>query len=144
QLLEAEDRRSLLHTFLYFPFWELLQAQPERDVLVDREVRVERVALEHHRDVTVAGRDVVDDPRPDAHDALGDLLEAGEHPQRRRLPAAGGADQHHELAVGDLERQPGHGPSAVRVDLAYPVEPNTSQRDQPPSLLTGNDPTPLS
>ena len=35
--------------------------------------------------------------------AVGDVLEAGDHPQRRRLAAAGGADQDHELAVGDLE-----------------------------------------
>jgi len=32
-----------------------------------------------------------------------DLLEAGEHPEERRLAAARGTDQHHELAVGDVE-----------------------------------------
>ena len=31
------------------------------------------------------------------------LLEPGDHAQRRRLAAAGGADEHEELAVGDVE-----------------------------------------
>ena len=33
----------------------------------------------------------------------GDGLEAGDHPQQRGFAAAGGADQHAELAVADLE-----------------------------------------
>ena len=36
---------------------------------------------------------------------LGDVLEAGEHAQRRRLAAAGRADEHEELAVGDVDVQ---------------------------------------
>ena len=32
-----------------------------------------------------------------------DLLEPGDHPQRRRLAAARRADEHDELALGDLE-----------------------------------------
>ena len=35
--------------------------------------------------------------------ALGHGLQAGQRPQRRRLPAAGRADQDEELAVGDVE-----------------------------------------
>jgi hypothetical protein len=35
--------------------------------------------------------------------AAGDILEPRDHAQRRRLAAAGGADQHHELLVGDVE-----------------------------------------
>jgi hypothetical protein len=48
-------------------------AQPERegDVLVDRQVRVERVVLEHHREVAVARSEVVD------------LLAADDHVARR-------------------------------------------------------------
>ena len=40
--------------------------QPERHVVVDRHVRVERVVLEHHGDPAVARRDIVDDPSVDA------------------------------------------------------------------------------
>ena len=60
---------------------------------------------------------VVDDALADPEDALGDLLEAGDHAQRRRLAAAGRADEDHELAVLDLEVEVVHGARAVRVDL---------------------------
>ena len=36
---------------------------------------------------------------------LADFLEPGDHPQQRRLAAAGRADEHAELAVGDLRRR---------------------------------------
>ena len=67
-------------------------------------------------------RDVVHDAVADADGALGDLLEAGDHSERGRLPATRGADEHHELAVGDLERHLAHGLGAVRVDLAHTLE----------------------
>ena len=49
------------------------------------------------------GRDVVDDVAADPDLAAGDLLEAGDHAQRGRLAAAGGADEDDEFVVGDLE-----------------------------------------
>ena len=66
-------------------------------------MRIERVGLEHHGDVAVLRRDVVDQPLADADLAAGDLLQPGDHAQQGRLAAAGRADQHDELAVGDLE-----------------------------------------
>ena len=56
-------------------------------------------------------------PVADEDFAAGDFFEAGDHAQRRRLAAAGRADQHHELAVGDLERDVAHGVEAVGVFL---------------------------
>ena len=75
----------------------------EPDVLPDGHVWVQRVVLEDHGDVAVTRRQVVDDLVVDAQFASGDLLEPGEHPQRRRLAAARWADEDHELAIGDLE-----------------------------------------
>ena len=46
---------------------------------------------------------VVDDAAVDDDVAAGDRLEAGDHPEDRALAAAGGADEHDELAVADLE-----------------------------------------
>ena len=77
--------------------------QREADVLVDRHVRIERVALEHHRDVAVSGIDLVDDLAVDADLARGRLLEAGDHAHGRRLAAARRAEEHHELLVADIE-----------------------------------------
>ena len=81
-------------------------------------VRVERVVLEHHRDVAVLRRLVVDDLAADLQLAVGDVLEPGDHPQRGRLPAAGRADEDHELAVGDVEVDVLDGLEAVGVALA--------------------------
>ena len=93
----------------------LLQPQREGDVLEHRQVRVQRVVLEHHRQVAVAGRLVVDPLAADEHVAGGDVLEADDHPQQRRLPAARRADQDHELAVGDVEADVVDGREAVAV-----------------------------
>jgi hypothetical protein len=91
QILDVEDARRLLHRARSRP-WDSLQPQPERHVLVDRHVRVERVVLEHHRHVAVLRRHVVDDLAVDRDLAVGDLLEPCDHAQRRRLAAARRAD----------------------------------------------------
>jgi len=66
-------------------------------------------------------RGVVDAPAADRDLAVGDRLEAGEHPQRRGLARAGGADQHHELAVGDREVERADGLDAAEA-LGHAVE----------------------
>jgi hypothetical protein len=50
-------------------------------------------------------REVVDDPVADLERALGGVLEACQHAQRRALPAARRPDQHEELAVCSLQRE---------------------------------------
>ena len=49
------------------------------------------------------GGNAVDHSAADADFAVGDLLEAGDHAQQRRLAAARGADQDAEFAVGDID-----------------------------------------
>ena len=100
-----------------------LQPQPERHVLRHRHVRVERIVLEHHRDVAILWRHVVDDIAPDHDVAAGDILQACDHPQRRRLAAAGRTHQHHELMVGDIEID-----AADRLDLVIALH-NLTQRN---------------
>ena len=78
-------------------------AQPELEVLAHRHVRIERVALEHHGDVAVLGRDVVHDPPVDADGAGGDLLEPGDQAEDGGLAAAGRTDQHQELVILDVQ-----------------------------------------
>ena len=79
------------------------QAQRKGDVLEHRQMWVQGVVLEHHREVAVARRLVVDPLVADEHVAGGDVLEADDHPQQRRLPTSGRTDQDHELAVGDVQ-----------------------------------------
>ena len=77
--------------------------QREAHVVAHGHVRVQRVVLEHHRDVAVLGRQVGDVPVADVDRSGVDLLQAREHPQRGGLAAAGRSDQDHELAVVDVE-----------------------------------------
>jgi hypothetical protein len=101
---------------------DLAVLQAERDVVVDRQVRVEGVALEHHRDVPVPGLDIVDRPAVDVDRALGHLLEPGHHAQRGRLAAAGRPDQDQQLTVSDVELQRANRGRAVGVGLADAVQ----------------------
>ena len=60
---------------------------------------IERVVLEHHRDVACLGRNVVDDAITDLHCAGGDGFQASNHPERRALSTSGWADEHDELSI---------------------------------------------
>jgi hypothetical protein len=95
------------------------EPQAEGDVLRDRHVRVERVALEHHGDVAILLRHVVHTTAADEEVARADLLEPGDHPQRRGLPAPRRPDEHEQLSLPDLERQLLHRLDAVRVALRH-------------------------
>ncbi len=128
QRLEVEDARRVLDARVDLGLRHLLDAQAEGDVLVDVEVRIERVALEHHGDVAVARRHVVHHAVADHDAALADVLESGQHAQRRRLAAARRTDEHHELAVLDVEVHAVDGTRAIRVDLRNAVERHSGHR----------------
>ena len=68
-------------------------------VVTDEAAGTAGMTLVERPEPDAAGNDVVADP----DDALGDVLEPGEHSQRRGLAGAGRADQDHELSVRDRE-----------------------------------------
>ena len=82
---------------------DALPSQAERDVVENRHVREQRVALEHSVHgpfVRLGGGDIL----PADQDAsLGRLLEAGDEPQRRRLAAPRRAEQREERARRNRE-----------------------------------------
>src|SRR5205823_9876580 len=61
---------------------DLAELEPERQVLRNGHVRIERVVLKDHRDVTVFRRDLVDRTTADQDRSVADLLEAGDHAKR--------------------------------------------------------------
>ena len=111
-LLQAEHLGHVSDPPLDLVLGRFALLQPEGQVLLHRHVRVQRVVLEHHRDVAVLGRQVVHDLATDGDCARADLLQAGDRPQRRGLAAAGRADQDHELPVLDL-----------KVEVVHPLDP---------------------
>src|SRR5690606_13962387 len=96
------DLRRLVHPPADLLLRQLLDLEAIGHVVEHAHVRIERVVLEHHRDVPVGRLQVVHHPRADRDLAGGHLLQAGDHPQQRGLAAAGWTDDHDELAVADL------------------------------------------
>jgi hypothetical protein len=94
-------------------------------------VGVERVVLEDHRDVAVLRREVVDDPVTDRDHPVRDLLEAGDHAERRRLAASGRSYEDEELAVLDVQREVLDGVHPSFVDLVHLFQLHVSHRVAP-------------
>ena len=67
---------------------------------------------------------------------VGDVLEPGDHPQRRRLAAARRADEDDELAVRDLEVEVADRARPVRIDLRDVLERDLGH--VPSELRVGN------
>src|SRR5207253_10208943 len=123
-LVEAENACDLLDSPALLRLRDLSHAEPEDEVLVHGLVRVERVVLEDHRDVALARGQVVDDAIADPDLAVGDLLEPGDHPERRRLAAPRRADEDDELALRDLEVEIVDRQRAAAVLLRNVAEPD--------------------
>jgi hypothetical protein len=65
---------------------------------------VERVGLEHHRDIPVPRPQAGDVPPADVDGAAIGLLDAGDDSHQGGLAAAGRADQRHEFTCRDVQR----------------------------------------
>ena len=117
QGLEAEDLSGVLDPLLALPLRHLADLEAEPEILLDIHVRVERVVLEHHRDVALFRFEVGHLRVADLDLARRDILQARQQAQDRRFAASRRADEHHELAVADLERHVVHGDDLVGEQL---------------------------
>ncbi len=104
------------------------QQQRQFDVAFGGEHRHQVVELEHEADIARApfrqlpGRELVDAAAADQDLARGGLVEAADQVQQRGLAGARGPHQRHEVALGDVEREPlqhRHLLLAALVDLAH-------------------------
>ena len=66
-------------------------------------MRVERVVLEHHCDVTVLGLNIGHVTVTNENAARVDIFKAGQHTQRSGLATARRTDQNQEFAIRDLQ-----------------------------------------
>src|ERR1700733_8288362 len=81
----------------------LLEREP--DILRDRQMRKERVVLEHHSDIASIRRGVRHHRAANKNVARRRLLEAGDHHERGGLAGAGGPKESDEFAGLDNEAQ---------------------------------------
>ena len=100
---ELDEGQHLADAALDLAVLDLLAAQAEGDVLVDREVREEGVVLEDGVDVPPVRRQPGHVLAVQLDQAGRRLLEAADHAQRRGLAAAGRPQEGEELAVAHLE-----------------------------------------
>ena len=89
-------------------FGPLGHQQRKAHVFGDGLVRIERIGLEHHGNVAVLRHDVIDHAAADPDFARDDRFQTGDHAQQRGLAAAGGADEHDEFAILDIDIDPVH------------------------------------
>ena len=89
---------------LLFGLRHILHAQAEAQILLHRHMGKQGVGLEHHGDVAPLGRQHVDTLPGQADLAAALLADAHEDPQERGFSAARRAEDGHELARFDGER----------------------------------------
>ena len=103
QVVNAQNAGSFFHAALDFVLGGLAQLQAERHVVEHGHVRIQRVVLEHHRDIAILRSNVVNQLVADIQFAVGDFFQAGNHAQGGGLAAAGRADQNDKFLVLDVE-----------------------------------------
>ena len=103
QLGETGAFRRLAHAAIDFVGGRVAGAKRKRDVVEDGEMRIERVVLEHHRDVAGGRLEAVDPAIADPDRAGVELFEPRNEAQQRRLAAAGRPQQDEALAAFNFE-----------------------------------------
>src|SRR5207237_10871383 len=99
EVLDAQELRDSVDARRAGTRALLAHAQRVLDVVPDRHVRVQRVALEHESDIAVLWFERDNAFAMDPYVAAVEVLEAGEHPECSRLAAADRAGQDEVLAV---------------------------------------------
>ena len=103
QMLDAQEPRGFAHPLADLAARHALAFERKADVLLDIHMRIEREQLEDEGDVA-RRRAAEGDVLPVEQDAAaGGKLETGDHAQRRRLAAAGRAEQGKEGPAFDRE-----------------------------------------
>ena len=91
--------------------------QAKRHVVVDRHMRIERIVLEDHRDITGLGGNIIHANPVNNQFTRADLLEAGNHSQRRGFPTARWTDEDNKFFVFNFEVEILHHVDLVIIDF---------------------------
>ncbi len=103
QRLKAEFGGGRLDGARDFLFRRFAQPHAVAHIVGNAHMRIERIGLEHHRNVAVLGCQFIDALAADLHLPGRDVFKACNHAQQSGFSAAGRADQHDEFAIFDLK-----------------------------------------
>jgi hypothetical protein len=103
ELAQLHELQHRLDALLDRALGHAVAPQAEGDVVPHREVREQRVGLEHHVERALVGHQPGDVLALEQYASRGRRLEAREHAQQRRLAAARRAEQGEDLAFGDVD-----------------------------------------
>ena len=95
----------MIRKYILILFGNLFIFQAELDVLPHRHGGIQSVVLEHHSDVPLAGRQVVDLMVVDVNISGGGLIQPGDHPQGGGFAAARRPHQNGERTVRNVQIQ---------------------------------------
>ena len=131
EAFELDQRQHLADARRDLGLRHAVLLETEGDVALDRQVRKQRIALEHHVDRPPVRRHAGDILAVQQDAAFARLLETREHPQQRGLAAARGPEQREEFAFEDVQRQPLDGDEIAEA-LAHRLEPHQRLGGQTP------------
>jgi hypothetical protein len=103
QRLKSERLGCLIDPARLFLRVESAGVESEHQVVANRHVRIQRVALEHHSYVAIGGIDVIDHFAVDRDLTGRYVFQAGDHAQQRGFAATRRADQDQKFAGDDFK-----------------------------------------
>ncbi len=102
---DLEHLRYSIDAAINFASFDLSDSQRISDVLGDSHMRIERVVLEYHRDITILSRDIIHAVFAYEDIARSRVFQTGEHSESSGLATARRPEEDYKLAVFRSEIQ---------------------------------------
>ena len=99
----TKNLSGLGNLLIYLILGNLLETKAEGHILKNAEVRIKRVVLEYHRNVTVTGLEVVYNNAIDLDGTAGDVLKTCDHTKCGGLTASRRTYEYDKFLVGNVE-----------------------------------------
>ncbi len=116
ELSDAEQSRGPLDLLAVLALRHFLGLEGKGDVLVDRQVGIEGVALEDHRDPPLPRRQLVDHSAADEDLARRRRFESRDHAEQGRFPGAGRSEEDEKFALLGREADVVDRPELARLE----------------------------
>ena len=98
-VLDVQQRRGIMDALVDLILIELVHLQSEGDIVIHGHMREDCIALEDHRDLALARRQIGHIPPADANPPLVRHAQAGNRAQQGGLPASAGTQQDYKFLV---------------------------------------------